>query len=45
MIEILSPCPTNWKLTPVQANEKIKTENEKIFPLGVYADRGGNNNG
>lgn len=41
IIEVLSPCPTNWKLDPVQAMEKIKNENEKIFPLGVYADRGG----
>jgi 2-oxoglutarate ferredoxin oxidoreductase subunit beta len=39
IIEILSPCPTNWHLTPVAANEKIKNENEKIFPLGVYVDR------
>ena len=45
LIEVLSPCPTNWKLTPVQANEKIKNENEKMFPVGVYVDRGGANNG
>lgn len=41
IIEVLSPCPTNWKLDPVQAMEKIKNENEKVFPLGIYADRGG----
>jgi len=41
IIEVLSPCPTNWKMTPVQAMEKIKNENEKIFPLGIYANRGG----
>ena len=45
LIEVLSPCPTNWKLTPVQAMEKIKNETELVFPVGVYADRGGNNNG
>lgn len=39
LIEVLSPCPTNWKMTPVQAMQKIKTENELIFPVGVYADR------
>ncbi|MDO5131859.1 MAG: thiamine pyrophosphate-dependent enzyme, partial [Eubacteriales bacterium] len=39
LIEVLSPCPTNWKLTPVQAMEKIKNENELFFPVGVYADR------
>jgi len=45
LIEVLSPCPTNWKLSPVDAMEKIKNENEKIFPVGVYVDRGGANNG
>lgn len=43
IIEILSPCPTNWKLTPVQAMEKIKNENQKVFPLKVYVDKGGEN--
>lgn len=41
LIEILSPCPTNWKLNPGQAMEKIKEKTEKVFPLGVYKDRGG----
>ncbi|MGL5511854.1 MAG: thiamine pyrophosphate-dependent enzyme, partial [Sporomusa sp.] len=41
LIEILSACPTNWKMTPVEAVEKIKTKTEKVFPLGVYMDRGG----
>ena len=45
LIEVLSPCPTNWKMTPVQAMEKIKNETEKVFPLGVYVDRGGKENG
>ncbi len=40
IIEILSPCPTNWKMTPVQAMEKIKNENEKVFPVKVYVDKG-----
>lgn len=43
IIEILSPCPTNWKLSPVDAMEKIKNENEKVFPVKEYVDieRGG----
>lgn len=41
IIEILSPCPTNWKMTPVQAMEKLKDENEKVFPVKVYVDNGG----
>lgn len=44
IIEILSPCPTNWKLSPAEAMEKIKTENEKIFPVKVYVDNGGEDN-
>lgn len=39
LIEVLSPCPTNWKLTPVQSMKKIKDEIEKVFPVGVYVDR------
>lgn len=45
LIEVLSPCPTNWKMTPVEAMQKIKTETERVFPVGVYVDRGGKNNG
>lgn len=45
LIEVLSPCPTNWKITPVQAMEKIKNETEQVFPVGVYVDRGGRSNG
>lgn len=41
IIEILSPCPTNWKLTPQEAMDKIKNENEKIFPVKIYKDNGG----
>ena len=44
LIEVLSPCPTNWKMTPVQAMEKIKNETERVFPVGVYVDRGGRGN-
>lgn len=41
IIEVLSPCPTNWKLSPVLAMEKIKNENEQIFPVKIYKDNGG----
>ena len=41
LIEVLSPCPTNWKLSPIDSMTKLKEENEAIFPLGIYADRGG----
>lgn len=42
LIEILSPCPTNWGLSEIAAMEKTKTSMTKIYPLKVYADRGGN---
>jgi len=38
MVEILSPCPTNWKMTPIQAWKWVDEEMTKIFPLGVYKD-------
>lgn len=41
IIEILSPCPTNWKLSAVASMEKIKEETLEIFPVGIYVDRGG----
>ncbi|WP_329887549.1 thiamine pyrophosphate-dependent enzyme [Pseudoramibacter sp. HA2172] len=42
IIEVLSTCPTNWKLSPVDAMAKVKNENEKIFPVKIYVDNGGN---
>ncbi|HOK66808.1 MAG TPA: thiamine pyrophosphate-dependent enzyme [Anaerohalosphaeraceae bacterium] len=39
LVEVLSMCPTDWKLSPKEAvdfvNEKMKT----VFPLGVFKDR------
>ena len=39
IIEILSPCPTNWKLSPVDSMEKIRCETEQVFPVKVYVDK------
>ena len=39
-VEILSPCPTGWKMKPVQAIKHIDDEITKQFPLGVFKDRG-----
>ncbi|HNY42954.1 MAG TPA: 2-oxoacid:acceptor oxidoreductase family protein [Bryobacteraceae bacterium] len=39
LVEILSPCPTIWKLTPVNAAARVCDEMAKIFPVGVYKDR------
>jgi 2-oxoisovalerate ferredoxin oxidoreductase beta subunit len=39
LIEVLSPCPTIWKLNPVEAQHWVRDVMEKTFPLGVYCDR------
>lgn len=37
-VEILSGCPTNWRMTPEQSHERVKNEMQKVFPLGIYKD-------
>ncbi len=39
LIEILSPCPTIWKMDPVEAQHWVRDELSKTFPLGVFRDR------
>src|SRR5262249_22792714 len=39
LIEVLSPCPTIWKLDPVDAQKRVLEEMPKTFPLGVFRDR------
>ncbi len=39
LIEVLSPCPTIWKMTPVDAQRWVRDVMEKTFPLGVFCDR------
>ncbi len=41
IVELLSPCPTNWGIDPVKSNERVRDEMTKTFPLGVVVDRGG----
>ena len=38
MVEILSPCPTNWKMTPLKSWQWIDEEMTGVFPLGIYKD-------
>jgi 2-oxoglutarate ferredoxin oxidoreductase subunit beta len=40
-VEVLSTCPTNWKMTPEQAMLWVKDELSKTYPLGVFKDAGG----
>jgi 2-oxoisovalerate ferredoxin oxidoreductase beta subunit len=39
LIEVLAPCPTIWKMTPVEAQHWVKEVMEKTYPLGVFCDR------
>lgn len=41
LIEVLSPCPTNWGMEPAKAMEYIKTTVTETFPLGEFVDKGG----
>ena len=37
-VEILSTCPTNWKMSPEQAHDRVRTEMMQVFKPGVYKD-------
>jgi 2-oxoisovalerate ferredoxin oxidoreductase beta subunit len=39
MIEVLSPCPTIWKMKPVEAQRWVSDVMQKTFPLAVFCDR------
>lgn len=39
LIEVLSPCPTIWKMSPVDAQKWVRDVMEKTYPLGVLRDR------
>jgi 2-oxoisovalerate ferredoxin oxidoreductase beta subunit len=39
LVEILSSCPTIWKMTPVEAQKYIQEKMLPNFPLGVFRDR------
>ena len=39
LVEILAPCPTIWKMSPVEAQHWVRDVMEKTYPLGVLRDR------
>jgi 2-oxoglutarate ferredoxin oxidoreductase subunit beta len=41
LVEILSPCPTNWKMTPVNACKWVEEIMMEVFPLKVIKDEVG----
>ena len=38
-VEILATCPTNWKMTPQEAHERVRTEMSEVFKPGIYKDK------
>ena len=40
MVEVLSTCPTNWGLSPVEAIKWLEENMMPYYPLGVYKDKG-----
>ncbi len=41
LVEIISPCPTNWKMSPVDAAKWVEEVCTKVFPLKVIKDEVG----
>ena len=39
LIEVVSTCPTNWGLSPVDALKWLEDNMLPYYPLGVYKDR------
>jgi 2-oxoglutarate ferredoxin oxidoreductase subunit beta len=40
LVEVLSTCPTNWGLSPVESIKWLKENMIPYYPLGVYKDKG-----
>lgn len=40
-VEVLSPCPTNWGLSPVEAMQRIENEVQAVYPTGEIVLNGG----
>ena len=38
IVEVLSTCPTNWGMTPLEAIKRLQDECIPYYPLGVYKD-------
>ncbi len=38
LVEVLSTCPTNWGMTPVEALQRVANEMVPYYPLGVFKD-------
>jgi 2-oxoglutarate ferredoxin oxidoreductase subunit beta len=39
LVEILSPCPVDWKLSPKDSIKWLQKEMISVYPLGTYKDK------
>lgn len=39
LLEIVSPCPVGWGLSPVEAKKRITNEVLPVYPLGVFKNK------
>ena len=39
IIEVISACPTNWGMTPIDALKWVEDKMIPYYPLGVYKDK------
>jgi 2-oxoisovalerate ferredoxin oxidoreductase beta subunit len=39
LVEVLSPCPTIWKMQPQDAQTWVEKELTKVYPLAVFRDK------
>ena len=39
LVEILTTCPTNWRMSPIEANSHVMNKVIRAFPLGDLTDR------
>ncbi len=39
LVEVLSPCPTDWGMTPQQAREHVQKEIIPYYPLGIFKEK------
>ncbi len=38
LVEVLSQCPTDWGMTPLNSLERVRKEMIPYFPLGIYKE-------
>lgn len=38
-VEVLSNCPTNWRMSPIESFKWIDGKMSEVFPVGVFVDK------